>query len=71
MLFSKEQITDFTKIELTMNGMRGSEIYELICEGESARITLYELRFDRNGDRRVPLASAQTGAADIINLLNE
>ena len=71
MLFSNEQITDFTKIELTMNGMRGSEIYELICEGESANITLYELRYDRNGDRRIPLASAQTGTADIINLLNE
>ena len=25
----------------------------------------------RNGDRRIPLASAQTGTADIINLLNE
>ena len=71
MLFSNEQITDFTKIELTMNGMRGSEIYELICEGESARFTLYELRYDKDGDRRVPLGSAKIVTDDVINLLNE
>ena len=71
MLFSKEQITDFTKIELTMNGMRGSEIYELICEGESANVTLYELRYNKDGDMRVPLGSAKAGTDDIITLLNE
>ena len=71
MLFSKEKITDFTKIELKMNGMRGSEIYELICEGESANVTLYELRYNKDGDMRVPLGSAKAGTDDIITLLNE
>ena len=71
MLFSKERITDFTKIELTMSGMRGSEVYELICEGESTRLTLYRLRYNRDGDERVPFGSAKIGTAEIMNLLNE
>lgn len=71
MLFSKENITDFIKIELTMNGMRGSEIYELICEGESTNAALYWLRYTQDGDERVPAGSAQVKTAEMINLLNE
>ena len=71
MLFSKGKITDFTIVELTMSGMRGSEIYELICDGDVTNAALYWLRYTQDGDERVPAGKAQAKTDEMIDLLNK
>ena len=70
MLFTKETITSFTKLTLTLKGMRGIEEYEITCSGADAEIARYTRFYTRDEDDRQLVKSVTKPADDVIALMN-
>lgn len=69
MLFSKEKITSFKLITLTLKGMRCIDEYELVCDGEDTEVAYYTKFYTRDG--RELNRSAVEPTENIIKLLND
>lgn len=70
MLFSKEKITSFKKITLTLKGMRAVDEYELVCNGSDTTVTQYILFYTRDKQRELNKSAAEP-TEEIIKLLND
>ena len=51
--------------------MRLSEVYELLCDGDTAKITQYLIRYESHEDVLVPQKSCSCSADDVITILND
>lgn len=70
MMFRHETITSFSAIKLKISGMRLTQVYEILCQGETAQLSLYWLRYVDHEDRYELQQRATIPAADMIDLLN-
>lgn len=71
MLFAKEKIVSFTKLTLTVSGMRSIDEYEIVCSAENAEIAHYTRFYTRDEDDRELNKSAVVPTDRIINLMND
>ena len=68
---SKDKITAFSILTLTLKGMRAIDEYEIVCRGEEAEVAAYTRYYTRNEDER-ELNQRVTQPTDvIIKLLND
>lgn len=71
-MFKKEKAEAFTKLNLTIMGMRCTEEYEVICSGESCEAAHYFIMYGRpEGDRRELQKSAECSTQVVLDLLNQ
>lgn len=70
-MFTKKIITSFGKITLSESGMRGTQIYEIICIGDTSTVSLYQKIYSRGEDERRLLKSAGCSTEAFIKLLND
>jgi hypothetical protein len=66
-----QKINSFDKINLIISGMRSVEEYELICEGDRTTVSLYNIFYCSDNDRRRLAKSVSCDTGDILRLLNE
>ncbi|MBQ7203895.1 MAG: hypothetical protein IJS03_07785 [Eubacterium sp.] len=65
------EITSFDTVTLQESGMRVTQVYEITCDGDRAKVSLYTLTYN-NGEKGKRLEeSADCSAADFIKLLND
>lgn len=62
-------VTKFSRIELSMAGMRNIMIYEIICNGKTAEFSLYEKSYTE--EERELKKKASCPADEVIMILNE
>ena len=70
-MFKQEPITSFSEIRLRISGMRLTEIFEIICRGDTAEISQYYVRYDKEGDRNELVRRAEQPAEAIVDLLDQ
>lgn len=71
MLFSKEKITSFTILTLTLSGMRGIEEYEIVCRGDESEVARYCRFYTRDEDERRLLGGGSAPTDAILQLMND
>lgn len=65
------KVESFSRVLLRLSGMRITEEYEIVPDGDGARITHYFIRYDGKEDRREPQRSARRPIKDVLALLND
>lgn len=70
-MFKRETITSFSEIGLRLSGMRITEVYEILCRGDEAELSLYWVRYENHEDKLDLQKRVTVPAADIIGVLNE
>ena len=70
MLFTRKRIVSLSRLTLRLSGSRHLVEYEMAVEGDLARFTRYDLRFDAERETRLPRESATRPAAEVVALLN-
>ena len=71
MFGSKEKITSFSRLTLTLKGMRAIDEYEIICKGDVCEIAQYTKYYTRPEDERELNKSVTVDTASIIGLMND
>ena len=75
MLFNKDnsvkEITAFESLTLHFSGMRGSEEYEIIANGDKSEISYYQIKYVDGKDTRELQESATCDTQEVIDILNE
>ena len=66
-----KNIDSFDKITLRISGMRSTEEYELICEGDITAVSLYSIFYCSEDDKRRLVNSVSRDTGEILGLLNE
>ena len=69
-MFKHENITSFSEIKLRLSGMRITEVYEILCLGDEAEISLYWLSYENHKDNYHLRQRATVPADDMIDLMN-
>ena len=65
-----KKIESFEILTLRLSGMRYVRELELVSRGEETQLSSYMIRFEKEGNVRVPIGSATLPTSDVINLLN-
>lgn len=66
------KITSFEMVTLRLSGMRFSNEYEIVMQGKDARVSKYELRYEKEkGSVRVPVNNKVCSADRVLKLLND
>ncbi len=69
-MFSKSNtVTDFESVTLEEITMRGSYVYEIICREDTAEVSLYDIRYIDNEDKKFLRQRSVCSAAEITELL--
>lgn len=71
MLFSKNAVTSFKSLTLTLSGMRCIDEYEIICNGEESDVAYYTRFYTKNEDERSLNKRTTHPTEAIIKLFNE
>ena len=66
-----EKITSFEIVTLRLSGMRFTTEYEIVMKSKKAEVTEYEIRYEKNGDKRVPESKTVCSADKVLKLLND
>lgn len=66
-----EKIESFEIVTLRLSGMRFTEEYEIVMKGKKAEITEYEIRYEKNEDKRVPERKTVCSVDRVLKLLND
>lgn len=61
----RNEITSFEKLRLKISGMRGMRIYEIVCDGDAARIDEYFVRY-QNGKDVLELERSKQIETDVL-----
>ena len=69
-MFKREAITSFGEIRLRLSGMRVTEVYETLCQGEEAQISHYWLRYEDHEDKYDLQRSVTVPADEMIAVLD-
>ena len=67
---SKAKIAHFERFQLHMSGMRISEEYEMVCNGEQCTLARYEKIYGNAGEERRLSEQTTVATAQVIALLN-
>lgn len=70
MMFKQETITSFSEIKLRISGMRITEVYEILCRGDKAELSLYWLSYENHVDNYHLSQRVTVPAGDVIDILN-
>lgn len=70
-MFSKEKIESFTKLTLTVKGMRSFDVYEIICTGPESEISHYTGFYTRDDSDRELNKRVSAATEEITALMNE
>ena len=70
MFLKRKIITSFTRITLSVSGMRGACKYEIICGGDEAQLSQYSVYYKNGRDECELELSARCKSAAITDLLN-
>ena len=65
------EITEFESLTVRFSGMRITEEYEIISNGETSEISQYYIKYDQQEDIRELQASAVCQTQEVIDILNE
>ena len=68
---SSKNISSFEKITFGMTGMRGSIVYEIIPDNDTAVITQNEIRYSNSVKELVPVSRVSCSTEKALKLLNE
>ncbi|MBO4919181.1 MAG: hypothetical protein J5365_03395 [Erysipelotrichaceae bacterium] len=69
MLFKKKEITSFETVYLRISAMRYMHEYEIIADGEKAKLLFYENAWA--DEERIPLKQILCSKDEILQLLND
>lgn len=69
-MFRHETITAFSEIRLRLSGMRVTEVYEILCRGEEAELSLYWMSYEDHKENPHLQQRVTVPAAEMIDLLN-
>ncbi|MBQ3431593.1 MAG: hypothetical protein IJG23_02295 [Clostridia bacterium] len=67
----KETVNSFERIFLSLQGMRISEEYEIICNGEQSEVSRYQMFYTDGEEERRLTGSAGVSTASVVAKLNE
>ena len=70
-MFKRETITAFSEIRLRISGMRTTEVYEILCSGDKAQLSLYWLSYENHEDNYHLQKRVSVPAGDVIGVLNQ
>lgn len=70
MFLKRKIITSFTRITLSVSGMRGACKYEIICGGDEAQLSQYSVYYKNGRDECELELSTRCKSAAITDLLN-
>lgn len=70
-MFKRESITSFERVKLRVSGMRLTEVYEIICHGDNAQLSLYWLKYETQKDCYDLQQRVTVPAIEVIDLLNK
>ena len=65
------RITSFEIVTLRLSGMRFTTEYEIVMKSKKAEVTEYEIRYEKNGDKRVPESKTVCSPDRVLKLLND
>ncbi len=71
MFFKNESVQSFQTVELKISGMRETEIYELMCGGDTTEVSSYVLRYASGKEDRQLCKQVTVDTAEVIGLLND
>ena len=66
-----DKITSFEIVTLRLSGMRFTTEYEIVMKSKKAEVTEYEIRYEKNGDKRVPESKTVCSPDRVLKLLND
>ena len=66
-----EKITSFEIVTLRLSGMRFTTEYEIVMKGKESEVTEYEIRYEKNENKRVPERKTVCSADKVLKLLND
>lgn len=66
-----KEITSFESLNLRLSGMRITEEYEIIADGDKAEISYYHMNYGSGKEERVLQKSAVCDTKEVIDILNE
>ncbi|MBP5737432.1 MAG: hypothetical protein J6W55_08310 [Acidaminococcaceae bacterium] len=66
-----EKITSFEIVTLRLSGMRFTTEYEIVMKDKDAGVVEYEIRYEKDGDKRIPQRQTVCSADSILKLLND
>ena len=69
-MFKREIITSFTEVRLRISGMRITEVYEILCRGEEAQLSLYWLSYENHQDNYHLQKRVTVPAGNVVGLLD-
>ena len=70
MFFKKEKVEAFSKITITMRGMRAIDEYEVINNGDTSEVSQYQIYYTKREDRSL-MKRASLNTKEFIELLNK
>ena len=65
-----EKITSVESFVLRLSGMRGSREYEIACDGDTATVSFYYIKYSSGEEERELDESATLGTAEMLEKLN-
>lgn len=69
-MFKRETVASFSEVRLRLSGMRITEVYEILCRGGAAELSLYRLSYENHEENYHLQQRVTAPAGDIIELLN-
>lgn len=67
---ASQKIESFEIVTLRLSGMRFTTEYEIVMKSKKAEVTEYEIRYEKNGDKRVPESKTVCSPDRVLKLLN-
>ena len=64
-------ITDFQSLNLRLSGMRITEEYELIADGDKTEISYYNMSYSNGSEERVLVKQTTCDTQTVVNALND
>lgn len=68
---ASQKIESFEIVTLRLSGMRFTTEYEIVMKSKKAEVTEYEIRYEKNGDKRVPESKTVCSPDRVLKLLND
>ena len=69
-MFKRKTISTFSEIELKIMGMRMTEVYRIVCNGDLSELSMYYERYTGKKDEYDLIKSASCSTEAILELLN-
>ena len=70
-MFKRANVASFSELTLRLSGMRITELYEIICRGDEAELSLYWPRYENHEEKNELQKRVTVSTAEIIELLNK